>query len=195
MKFLVTVVAIIVCFLSTSCKHKSEENKKAAGADTTSFYPIADAINADIKEVNSTPYYIYKKEVVNGKRDSTPANVAMFNQLAEHFLKPDISDKKLKPNYKESIFADQTTQSITFNYSTTNKELETQNVDVLLDETGQKVKNIFIRKYFNYNDSTAIEQLTWKPHESFQINRAVMKKDGSENRHQTTIVWNGRNKG
>ncbi len=168
-------------------KGMSNEEKKN---DTTHFFQVAEFIEAQIAEVNKTPYFIYKIYIIDGKKDSTPINTALFNQISAQFLKPDINDKALKKYYIESIFHDQTTKSFTISYTTRDKQLEIQNLDVLLQEDGQTVKRIFIRKFFNYPESTALEQLSWKPGESFQVNRLVQKRDNKENTYETKVVWN-----
>lgn len=182
-------LCILTALLLLSCKGK-DSGKKKVTQDTATYFQVADFIQSEINDVNQTPYFIYKTTIRNERKDSIAINTALFKQIATGFLHPDINDSKLKPEYKENIFADQTTNSITFSYTTPNKSLEIQNVDVLMDENGQKVKRIFIRKFFNYADSSAIEQLTWKPGESFQINRSVSKADNSEVMLQTTVVWN-----
>lgn len=176
-----------------SCKtnpNNSNSNGNTNANDTTRFFQVNEYLQGQIKEVNATPFFIYKIDVVNDTKDSTPINTSYFNQLSQQFLTPDINNEKLKPFYTESIFEDQTTKGFTINYSTPNKELELQTVDILLAEDGQTVKRIFLRKFFNYADSSAIEQLSWKPGESFQVNRSVQTQGGSENLYQTTVVWN-----
>jgi hypothetical protein len=186
------VCLFLLSLLISRCKH----NDKSGGvneADSTRFFQVTRFIKNDIDEVNKTPYFIFKVEVQNGKTDSTAINTATFNRLSAPFLKPDLNEEDLKPKYKESIFEDQTTKSFTISYSSLDKQLEIQNVEVLLKDDGETVKRIFVRKFFNYPDSSAIEQLSWKPGESFQINRSVQKKDGSESNRQTTVVWNQKN--
>jgi hypothetical protein len=63
-------------------------------------------------------------------------------------------------------------------------------MEILLQEDGQTVKRIFIRKFQNYSDSSVIEQLSWKGDESFQINRLVETKNEKGNPQQTIVVWN-----
>lgn len=174
-----------------SCKNKANNSiSKANENDTTKFFQLTQFLEGQIKEVNATPFFIYKIDIHDNKQDSTPINTAIFNQVSRQFLAPDINDEKIKRYYTESIFEDQTTKSFTISYSTTNKELELQNVDILLDEDGQTVKRVLLRKYYNYPDSSAIEQLSWKPGENFQINRSVQKTGNSESSRQTIVVWN-----
>ncbi len=110
--------------------------------------------------------------------------------LAEQFMQPDISDLSIKKHYTESVFYDHSTKNYSINYSTTNNDLILQNVDILLQEDGKTVKRIFLRKFFNYPDSSAIEQLTWKPDEGFQINRLVQLPSEKELSRQISVVWN-----
>jgi len=186
---------IIVCTLFTllmvSCTNNTVKVKdKVNNNDTVKFFQVTQYLQGQVKEVNATPYFIYKIEINNNKQDSTPINTAIFNQLSQQFLKPDINDPELKPQYRESIFEDQTTKSFTISYATTNKALELQNIEILLDEDGQTVKRLFLRKFYNYSDSSAIEQLSWKPGESFQVNRSVQKPGNSESTRQLLVVWN-----
>jgi hypothetical protein len=185
------IIAIVIALSSTFCNSKqngakSNENK----IDTTKFFQLTQFLQSQIKEVNATPFFIYKIDILHNKHDSTPINTAIFNQVAKQFLAPDINDEKIKHYYTESIFEDQTTKSFTISYSTTNKALELQNVDILLDEDGQTVKRVLLRKYYNYPDSSAIEQLSWKPGENFQVNRSVQKAGDQESSRQTIVVWN-----
>lgn len=188
------IVFFLLSFFYLSCKQNenkvtTNEEKKS---DTTHFFQVAQYIQSQIDEVNKTPYFIYKVTTTNGKKDSSAINTSVFNQMAVQFLKPDINDKTLKKKYKESIFHDQTTKSFTISYTTPNKELEIQNLDILLKEDGETIKRVLIRKFLNYNDSTAIEQLSWKPDESFQINRLVQEKGNKETTYETKVVWNER---
>ncbi len=109
--------------------------------------------------------------------------------MAKTFLTSDINDPAVKTNYKESVFFDETTNNYTLSYATTNKDLEIQNAEVLLQEDGKKVKRILIRKFVNYADSSVIEQLSWKPGESFRINRSVSNNNNEET-HQILVAWN-----
>ena len=192
-KAIIPFVVIGIVFLA--CKGKSNQSLKDNKVDTSHFFQIAVIFQKDLKEIDATPYFIYKIEKIGDKKDSTAINTAILKQMAQQFFKPDISSDDLKPKYKESIFEDKTTGSITINYSTLDKELEVQTVDIIMKKDGETVKNIFIRKFFNYGtDSSAIEQLSWKPGERFQIVRSVQKKDNTETNYQTLVVWNEKNK-
>ena len=182
---------ILILYLLYACRpNESRTITSEATNDTTHFFEVVQYIKTQISEVNKTPYFIYKIDIAGGKKDSSAINTSVFNQISERFLRPDINDEDLKKYYTENIFHDQTTKSFTISYTATDKELEIQNIEVLLQEDGQTVKRLFIRKFFNYKDSSAIEQLSWKPGESFQINRLVQKPANKENSYLTNVVWN-----
>lgn len=191
-----SLVFILFVFLFTSCKNNpNNASTKTDKSDTTRFFQVGQYLQSQIKQVNNTPFFIYKIDIVNNSKDSTPINTTIFNQLSQQFLKPDINDEEIKHYYKESIFEDQTTKGFTISYSTMNKQLQLQNVEILLDQDGQTVKRLFLRKFYNYPDSSAIEQLSWKPGESFQVNRSVQKPGNGESLRQTIVVWNKKMEG
>jgi hypothetical protein len=164
----------------------------SASNDTTKFFQLAEFINSQIKEINGTPYFIYKLTSEGDEKDSIGLTNAETTELAKQFTVPDLNDGAIKKFYTESVFFDETTKNFSINYSTANKELVLQNVDVLLKEDGKTVKRIFLRKFHNYKDSSAIEQLSWKPNESFQINRLVQLPSNQEVSRQTQVVWNAK---
>jgi len=95
--------------------------------------------------VSTTPYFIYTTITKdNAKKDSMPLSTTGFVQLAQQFLTKDISRKDIKHFYKEDIFRDLSTKSVTFNYSTTNKELEIQNIVEEIKILQKDEKNNFI---------------------------------------------------
>lgn len=176
-----------------SCKGKPSKESEASSKvtnDTTHFFQVAQYIRSQVDEVNRTPYFIYKLDSSGSSKDSSAIDNGRFNELVKPFLKPDITDPSLKKYYIENVFFDETTKTFSISYTTSIKDLEVQSVDVLLHEDGKKVKRIFIRKFHNYTDSSAIEQLSWKPNEGFQVVRVLQTPGKSETSRQTTVVWN-----
>lgn len=190
-----SIICIIIALFS--CNEKQRGNagssptiKGEKANDTTKYFEVSQFIKAQINEVNRTPYFIYKLTASKKARDSTAIDNTQFNLLARQFLEPDINDPSLKKYYTENIFFDETTKTYNFSYTTLNKELELQSVDVLLDEDGKTVKRIFLRKFRDFSDSSAIEQLNWKPNDRFQLIRRVQTaSDTTEAFTETVVVW------
>ncbi len=186
----------ILMFVLLSCKNKQEQKAPAAPAstataDTTKFFDVKGFIESEIKDVTTTPYFLYTITTRDDKkRDSAHVTTTEFVRLAQEFLAQDITQSELKPFYKEEVFRDLSTKSITFSYSTRNKDLDVQNIDVLLDEESNKVKFIFIRSQKITKDSTVITQFNWKRAKNFLINRSVLRSDGSKYSTQQFVSWN-----
>ena len=183
-------------FVSLSCKNKQEQKAATAPAttataDTTKFFDVKGFIEGEIKDVTTTPYFLYTITTRDDKkRDSAHLTTTEFVRLAQEFLAQDITQSELKPFYKEDVFRDLSTKSITFSYSTRNKDLDVQNIDVLLDEESNKVKFVFIRSQKITKDSTVITQFNWKRAKNFLINRSVLKSNGSKYSTQQFVSWN-----
>lgn len=189
-KYFFLLFSIIVSF--TQCKGKKNNDAvNTPVTDTTTFFPVNDFIKEDIKDVQQNPYHIYK--ITNhkpGKRDSVTISVDDFILLADSFLKKDITTPQLKSLFKESVFHDLTTKSITLSYATTDSISDIKNVTVLLDDKNNKPKRFFIRSYYNKGDYFLNEQLNWKVGKSFQIIKSTYEKTGNEAEEEITVIWN-----
>jgi hypothetical protein len=177
---------LLLTFSACGTKHNPEDTKK----QESRFFDVKHYITTDLEDIKKTAYYIYKLDIVNGKKDSTTITPTEAADFANGFLSPNINDPTIKQYYQENIFQDQTINSFTISYTTTNKDLEVQNLDVILKEDGETVKRLFIRKFLNENDTARIEQWSWKPGESFEVNRLITPENKQEISHRTIIVWN-----
>lgn len=189
-KYFFLLLFIVVSF--TQCKNKKNNSAvNTSVTDTTTFFPVNDFIKEDIKDVQQNPYHIYK--ITNhkpGKRDSITISVDDFILLANSFLEKDITTTPLKSLFKESVFHDLTTKSITLSYATTDSISDIKNVTVLLDDKNNKPKRVFIRSYYDKGNYFLNEQLNWKVGKSFQIIKSTYEKSGNESEEETTVIWN-----
>jgi len=177
--------------LILSCRQNSHSSKSGnILKDTTRFFPVNDFIVADIKDVETTPCFMYKiVSYKNGKRDSSIIYADEFKKLAGEFLKKDINDPAIKPFLKESVFHDLSTRSYSFTYTPANPDTGIESVIVLLNDQTNMLKNIFIHSISNNNDSTVDEELSWKPNQSFQINKLIKRKNGTASEEQVYVNW------
>jgi hypothetical protein len=174
-----------------SCRQKDKRSAlNSTSADTAKFFPVNDFILSDIKDVEQTPYLIYKITITNKKKDSSVITREEYKFLADQFLQKDISIPSLKPLYKESVFHDLTTGSYTITYTATEPSLYVKDLSVLLNDQTNKLSRIFMHCMNDSGDSTVIEQYSWKAGKSFSINKYIRRKDGSEWENQNLIVWN-----
>lgn len=190
MKYLYLICLSASAIFFVNCKGKPAKVVTPKNTvDTVPYFSITGFLDGEIKDVQQTPYYLYEITSGNNKRDSAAISKEEFARLANEFVKRDISKPGIKENYKEDIFRDATTQSVTLTYSALNKSSEIQGVDVLLDETTNKVKRIFIRTMVEQGDSIIAINYNWKAGKSFLINRSVIKRDNSTNSIQRYVNW------
>ncbi|MDB5211589.1 MAG: hypothetical protein JWQ30_2416 [Sediminibacterium sp.] len=175
----------------SSCNNEPPKTQPAVKVeDTAKFYPLKDFINEQVRYVDLRNFPIYKITVRDAKKDSVTISKDQFIALAGIFLNREASFTKEKASFKESVFNDQSTGSITFNYQSTNSKTEVQAIDVLLDEQTNIVKRIFIRSEYNRGDTTVREQCNWKANKSFQVNRTLTTKGGYASDERNYINWN-----
>ena len=185
-------VTILFFLLIANACHTNTGQPKAGSptVDTGKFYPIQAFFKSQVEYVDLRNYPIYKITVKDGKKDSAQVSKDQFIALAKIFLDRSISSPGIKALYKETVFHDLATRSITLNYSPTNPDAEVQNIDVLLDEETNNVKRIFIRSAYQRGDTVFTEQCSWKAFKSFRVNRELQTKNGYHSTELNFINWN-----
>src|SRR4051812_43878733 len=167
------IFSCMLILLSFSCKTQPDKKTAIQQFDNTNvqFYPVVQQIDSQVHQVVTTPYYLYEKKTIGNVTDSVAIDTSQFKKLAAEFLRSDISDTAVKKFYKETVFSDLTTKSITLNYTTNHPDLPVRSIDVLLDEETQLLKRIFINKIYVTGDSTIEFKLGWKANRSFSLNK------------------------
>lgn len=187
----IPVVFIFLLALFMACQpHRSTTGKDNTRADTARFFATAPFFKDQIQYVDLRNFPIYKISIVNGKKDSSVLTKEQFTEWAGIFLSKDISSPKKAGLYKESVFNDLSTGSITLTYTPVNGEDSIQNVEVLLAQETSQVKRIFIKSIYNHGDTVITEQCSWKANKSFHINRSYTTKTGYQKTELNYINWN-----
>ena len=193
MKNYLLFIVSIWC-LSSACKNREQTQQpvpeeKQANKD---FFPVADYIKGEIAYVDSLPLRLMKYEFKNGKTDSGFLKPGDFDHLAQEFLPPDLVDtSKFEKEFSESSFMDQTTQALTFTYSTKNDKLELQRVDVLANRTQgfDKVRSIYMEKNITKNDTAISKKMYWRSKKSFEIVTLVSPSNQPQVTNRLKVVW------
>ena len=137
------------------------------------------------------PLAIIAYHIEGGKTDSAFIQAPAFNQLAKEFLPPTLDSPAFEKNFSEVSFYDQTTNSLTFNYTAKNSTIGLKRVDVIASQRGgfDKVKSIDMEETVNEKDSLVIKKMYWKPRKSFLV-LTILQARGQpkENRH-LKVVW------
>ena len=117
-------------FLFAACKNQKQGNQGTAVAKKN-YFPVADFLRSEIHYVDSLPLGITKYHIEHNQADTVYIKSEEFDQLAGAFLPPVLTSAAFENDYTETSFMDQTTQTVTFTYSTQNSKQDLQRIDVL----------------------------------------------------------------
>jgi hypothetical protein len=189
MKYLMIILTGATFF--NSCKDQKPTTAPVEQTEKKSYFPVVDFLKGQIHYVDSLPVAILKIVTENNKRDSSYIKSEEFDKLAQDFILPDLQQDIFEKGFKESSFIDQTTQSATFNYISTDSKLSLQRVDVLAtpDELYSKVKSIFLQQTLNKNDTIIVKKMYWQTNKHFQIATSVQAPDQPKKIKQLQVTW------
>jgi hypothetical protein len=186
--------------LWSACKNHLQPAGAATQGDSLSakdsgsnvFFPVGDYLETEILYVDSTPLAVKKYTIQKDRIDSGYIQPAEFNMLAREFLLPEFKDGSFQKNYQETSFMDKSTQSATFTYSTTDKTLPLQRVDVITipGVRANQVKSIYLEKIFRAGDSVVLQKMYWRAGRNFQILTQTNIHGNSPVEKQVKVVWN-----
>jgi hypothetical protein len=187
----------LMLLLVVGCNNNTDvHNDASPSADTTqgvkAYFPVLDYIQSEIRYVDSLPVGIMRYSSQNGVIDSGYLKPEEFHELANEFLSPELAKEKFEKEFSETSFFDNTTQYSSFVYSTTNKNLPVQRVDVLAkpeDIVYNKVKSIYIEKHLERADTSITQKLYWKAGQNFHINTEIRTSKPEVITKQVKVVW------
>ena len=183
-------VCLLTAILFFSCGNKQEEKAVASNDSSSVYYPINTYFRQQIKDVDTTPYFLYRLTIIDGLKDSSIINRATFDVETKPFILPQLEDKVFRTDFTESVFDDAGTGSITLTYTPKDKNNLVQNASVLLDKESQQVKWIFINTLSSNGDSTVLQRIGWKGGQSCYLNKDISYPNKKENLRQVSFVWN-----
>ncbi|HJU46288.1 MAG TPA: hypothetical protein VJ647_05855 [Chitinophagaceae bacterium] len=164
-------VALAVVVAATACRQPKKNNtqEQKPGAE---IFPVTNFIEGQVHLVDSFQLPTLKYTTINNRTDSSLISLDEFRQLARDFFQPDINDPEISKAYKETSFADQSIKGVTFTYSTDDKDLEIQRVDVVVTPSpvmSDKVRSIYMEKQRVSGDTAVFKKLYWRADKNFQV--------------------------
>jgi hypothetical protein len=134
-----------------------------------------------------------KYTIRGGKTDSGYIQLSEFNTLALQFLLPEFKDGSFEKNFTENAFMDKTTQSVTFTYSTDNKDLSLQRADVQVAQMAgsrtNQVKSVYLEKRRVSGDSVVLQKMYWQSGRNFSVVSLIRVKGQTPVQQQLRVVW------
>ena len=185
----------VILGMIIGCKDNEQPPVNQNVPDSTktnkAYFPVLDFLKGEIMMVDSLSAGIQKYIVKDSKSDSSYIPLEEFKRIAKEFLPEDLNSEAFEKNYKETAFFDQTTHLYTFTYSTDNKDLDVQRVDVLVNngEGFDKVKSVYIEKYIISADTSTVKKMYWKAGRSLLINSETIRASGNPELQQLKVVW------
>lgn len=198
MKIFALVLTAGVCLCWGACAHRggqpaSNPQDSLSRQDTANnaFFPVAEYLEGEILHVDSFPEALRKLTTRDGHTDTAYIQVPEFNAQALQFLLPAFRDGSFQKKYTESSFMDRSTETVTFTYSTIDKDLPLQRVDVVTisDNGVNKVRSVYLENSKVAGDSTIFQKLFWQSGHQFQIVSQITVKGQAPFQQQVKVVW------
>jgi hypothetical protein len=185
------IFSLLIIIAVTGCGEAKQpaDKKETKQAD---IFPVTSFIDGQVHVVDSFQLPTVKYVTINGKTDSSLISINEFKELAKEFTHPDINDPALSKQYKETNFADQTINGVTFNYTTDNRDLELQRVDVIIGASAvanDKVRSIYMQKQSSVKDTFITKKLYWGTDKNFQIITGKQVGTQPENISVVKVEW------
>jgi hypothetical protein len=179
---------LLACMVLQLVSCSGNKEKKFEQKDK-SFYPIGSFIRSELALVDSLPIAVFKYTIKDQKTDTQLLEKPAFRKIAETFLTPDITVDPMKKKYKETVFMDETINTVTFSYVTEDTSAEIQKIDVFINPETDKVKNIYVEKIIRGRDSIITQKMIWIAGKHFQVSTMVTHKDKAEETLQEKFSW------
>jgi hypothetical protein len=189
MKFL-ALPALLSCFILVSCGHGGHSPKSSPVADTAKYYSLDAFYREQLQYVELRNFPMYRVRIVDGRKDSAALGKNDFSALARQLFPTQAFAQKDKALYRETVFEDETTESYTLNYTTTDPVPDVRSVDILLDRLSNTVKRVFVKSLYRGGGDTTVEQVFGlKSYKSMQLNRTITAP-GYRSTELNYINWN-----
>jgi len=183
--------------LCGACAHHQQPSSRPTDtlsqSDTAghTWFPVADVLESEIRQIDSTPIGIRKFVIGNGHTDSGYIKPEEFHALAMQFVVPEFRNGRFEKDFTETSFIDNATQAATFTYSTTNKDLSLQRVDVIAIPQGtvHQVKSVYIERSRTAGDSSILDKMFWRAGKQFQVVSLISVKGAAPIQRQLIVSW------
>lgn len=152
---------------------------------------MAEVLESEILYVDSMPLALHKFVTQAGHTDSSFIRVPEFNALALQFLCPEFHDGSFERDFTESSFIDRDTRAVTFTYSTPNRSLSLQRVDVIAIPQGaaHRMKSVYLEMNRVSGDSVILQKMYWRAARNFEVVSLIRIKGKPPVEQQLKVVW------
>lgn len=147
-----SLTLFIALFLVSSCKKtESQENVAPAKKEGGTYFSIRQFFKDQYDTYHQQPFGFVKIVYLNGKVDSSLANVNTieWGPVLKAFFDTDISDPKFLDQYDFTMFEDNATDTRNFYYEAKNDKLYTRKLQISADVTSSKIRSVYVEAIEN----------------------------------------------
>lgn len=183
-------VSLTIFYTLASCQNNVSHNtKNSPDTDSLQYYPLQTYFKMQVNQAASTNNPKILKTTTAGVALTDTLDNEAFYTLTSAFTEIDVLEGNLKTAYRESAFADLSTNSYTFNYESTDSTLPIKDITILIDTSSSLVKRVFITRQWYNSDSSVIEKLGWQHDKSCYINRFVKYSNKTISETRLTLTF------
>ncbi len=185
--------AALLFFIVAFCTACKQKKKPESDVDNTQFFPVVSYLQSQVKDVDTSLYFITKIETANNRSDTLVISREDFRKYAKDFLElPDITDKKWKGDYTEITQYDSSMGRALFFYTAVDEDAELKRQDVTIMPTfggNDEVKTIYVHLIKDGKDSTVEKKMFWEVDKHFSIVTIVQKENAPEQIKKLQVHW------
>jgi hypothetical protein len=184
---------VVLFFFLTLCYACKTKKKPESDVDNTQFFPVVSYLQSQVKDVDTSLYFITKIETINNRSDTLVIAREDFRKYAKEFLElPDITDKKWKGEYIETTQYDSSMGRALFFYNAVDEDAELKRQDITVMPTfggNDEVKTIYVHLVKEGKDSTVEKKMYWEVDKYFSIVTIVQKENIPDQIKKLQVHW------
>jgi hypothetical protein len=174
-----------------SCKENKSENDATDTGKVTRVLPFIQGQVANIDTSLFALKKIERRDTLNS--DTIDIHRSQFRTLAKDFLEiPDLSLKKFEDEYEQSKVYDQDINVIsllTLPKGASSSDIQKQEVIIVPDAQGGKIKTILIDRAWTTKDSSVTKKMIWEVDSYFQVLTLKQMPGQAETSHLLKVTW------
>lgn len=152
----------IFCLCLFACNQKKEKQEQ--------YIQVADFLKGALAELKSDSVEMQRTIQI----DSLPETIAATDYAAialdvTPFLTDEISPKNFQKHFKETSFADASTNSITFSYQSIDKKTGLKQVDVHILPATESIEYIYLTRNGKKGDTSFTQKMLWKKGSNYTL--------------------------
>ncbi len=192
MKIKACLLALPILAVLASCGNGDSPKKEQADK---AFFPVNAQVLSELKQLDSMPLAVFHyHQERDGRKDTTIVTKEQLRVAVKELLDADITGIDLRSKYTESVYMDQSIGTVTMSYVPNDKDLPVRKVDVYLDPSNDRMKQVYVETSGpGKGDSSISRKMLFAPGRYFQVSTMISSGDTSNRWFQDKFSWESPN--